>query len=87
MFMTYYAIPDTIGVASGTVDEQSVQGELPKVHNHIFVKDKAKYHDIPDDGAPRYEAFPPGFEEDLEKWKQQVPRSGGLAVKFRANAK
>ena len=74
LFMTYYAMPDSIGVAAGTVNEASIHGELLKPQNHIFVSDKAKWYTIPDDGLERYDTFPPEFEDTLETWKQQTKR-------------
>lgn len=73
MFMQYYATPDDIGVAAGTVDEASVQGRLVKP-NHIFVADKAGWDILPEDGLERYEKFTPGFQEALDTWKQLVNR-------------
>ena len=72
--MTYYAAPDTIAVAAGTIDETSMQGELLKPDCHIFVEDKAGWFTLPDDGLTRYEKFPPGFEDTLETWKKQVKK-------------
>ena len=74
MFMTYYATPDTIAVAAGTIDEKSVQGELVKPGNHIFVGEKANWFVLPEDGLDRYDEFPPGFEDALETWKGQVKK-------------
>lgn len=75
MFMAYYATPDTIGVAVGTIDEESVQGELAKPDSHIFVGDKAGWFTLPEDGLARYANFTPGFTDALEKWKMQVKKS------------
>ena len=72
--MTYYALPDTIAVAAGTIDEESVQGELVKPSNHIFLGEKAKWYTLPEDGLARYDEWPPGFEDALETWKGSVKK-------------
>ena len=74
LFMTYYALPDTIAVAAGTIDEESVQGELVKPGNHIFLGEKAKWYVLPEDGLDRYDEWPPGFEDALETWRGSVKK-------------
>lgn len=74
MFMTYYAVPDTISIAAGTVDEESMKGRILKPNVHIFVGEKAEWYSLPDDGLKRYEAFPTGLTDALETWNQQVNR-------------
>lgn len=75
MFMTYYAQPDTIAVAAGTIDEESVKGELAKLDSHIFVSEKSGWFRLPDDGVKRYEKFPPGYEDALETWKRKIRKT------------
>ena len=72
MFMTYYAEPDTISIAAGTVDEESMKGRVLKPNSHIFVGEKAEWYTLPNDSLKRYEAFPPGLTDALEVWKQQI---------------
>ena len=74
LFMTYYALPDTISVSAGTIDEESMKGRILKPDNHIFVGEKADWYTLPDDGLKRYKEFPPGITDALENWKQQVDK-------------
>ena len=41
---------------------------------HIFVASKAPWYDLPDDGLPRFDAYPPGYA-DPELFPSQ-PRGG-----------
>lgn len=63
--MWYEVKPDELGIAAGSIDESSVKGVLPKVDHHIFVKERAGWckHWV-EDGLPKYEGFPPGFQPD-----------------------
>ena len=72
MFMTYYVLPDTISVAAGTVDEESMKGRILKPENHIFVGEKAEWYTLPDDGLKRYKTFSPEYIDLLDGWRQQV---------------
>lgn len=67
--MEYYADPKTVGVAAGTIDEESVTRQLVGPSNHIFVSEKASWFTLPDDGLPRYEKFSPTFQKMLDTWK------------------
>ncbi|KAF2733476.1 S-adenosyl-L-methionine-dependent methyltransferase [Polyplosphaeria fusca] len=42
-------------VTMGSVDTEKFKGEFPKIEQHIYVKEKALWEVLPDDGAPRYE--------------------------------
>lgn len=63
--MRYYVDPDRIYVTLGTVETQSA---LPRMEFHIFLKDKAPYFVLAEDGARRYDGFPPRFSETLGQW-------------------
>jgi len=55
-------------MVAGTIDRDSVKGELPKLTVHIFVGHKEKGYELPDDEIPRYEEHTPDFEAKLEAW-------------------
>ncbi len=64
--MKYMAEPESIGIAAGTVDEDSVGEEgLEEVvqgkSKHIFVGEKAGWYTLREDGLKRCEKFPDGF--------------------------
>jgi hypothetical protein len=64
--MQYLFQPNRIGLTAGTFDR--VEGSLPKVGEHIFLKEKAVWFEVPDDGIPRFEGFPDVFGRLLEEW-------------------
>src|SRR5882757_7921814 len=68
--MQYKFQPGLISITAGTIDEDSVKKELPKISEHIFVEKgkKAVWYDIPDDNIPRYSKFPPSFQRKIEEW-------------------
>lgn len=66
--MIYTFEPETTAVTVGSVDPQSFKGEWPKVKNHIFLKEKAPWVTLPDDGAERLEAFPLAFAHVIEPY-------------------
>lgn len=53
--MAYHFQADAICLTMGSVDLESLKVEVPKVGNHIFVKEKAPWVVLPDDGAERKE--------------------------------
>lgn len=53
--MVYAFEKDTTGLVMGSFDPGSLKGEWPKIKKHIFVKEKAPWTIVPDDGAPRFE--------------------------------
>jgi hypothetical protein len=52
----------------GTVDNESLVGEVGKPDEHIFLKEKAAWWIVPDDGIVRHEAFDETFQRRLEGW-------------------
>ncbi len=50
--------PEVLGLALGTLDDDP--GVKPACH--VFVGSKAPWHDIADDGLPRFDALPPPVE-------------------------
>ena len=64
--MKYMAEPESIGIAAGTVHEDSVgEGDLEEMmqrkSKHIFVGKKAGWYTLGEDGLKRYEKFSDGF--------------------------
>lgn len=55
--MVYRSETEITAVTAGSVDEDTFNATWPKVTKHIFVKEKAPWVTIPDDGAQRLEAF------------------------------
>lgn len=48
---------DEVFIAAGTIDDDSVKGQLPKPSEYIFLKEKALWFDVPNDGLLRHDAF------------------------------
>jgi hypothetical protein len=67
--MWYKLDPDSIAVTMGSIDEDTVKGELPSANKHIFLKEKAMWYVLPDDGLERYETFPKNFQKMIDEWK------------------
>lgn len=67
--MAYHCQPERISVAAGTIDETSVHGNLPKPSMHIFLKEKAGWFQLPEDGLDRWEEFSTPFQEKLDRWR------------------
>lgn len=57
--MAYTAFPDEVAIAAGTLDSLDSSGdgprEIPKPGLHIFLKEKADWFEVPNDGLERYE--------------------------------
>ncbi len=73
--MRYFLERDRISVTLGTITK--AQPALPPLEAHIFLKDKAPYLVLVDDGVERYDEFPSDFGDQLEKWRlsqQKVQR-------------
>ncbi|KAJ5099841.1 hypothetical protein N7532_006842 [Penicillium argentinense] len=54
--MKVFSMPEEEGLAAGTLDD--VKGLVPSLSAHIFLKEKASWFQVPDDGAERYEGWP-----------------------------
>ena len=53
----------------GLVDDASVVGELPRAKEHIFLKEKAEWWNVPEnDGMARHEALDRPFQNRLDEW-------------------
>ncbi|OCL03753.1 S-adenosyl-L-methionine-dependent methyltransferase [Glonium stellatum] len=55
--MTYKAKPHYTSLTMGSIDDGSVRCIIPPVKLHIFLKEKAPWMVLPDDGASRYDEF------------------------------
>jgi hypothetical protein len=60
----YYPSKEMISIATGTIDETSVKGILPKVSEHIFIGkwERKGWYELPEDGLDRFERFTEGDE-------------------------
>ncbi|EXJ92725.1 hypothetical protein A1O3_01277 [Capronia epimyces CBS 606.96] len=65
--MRYY-VEDITYVTLGTIEPGTA---LPRIGAHIFLKEKAPWVVLPDDGAERWDGFGPGFEKELAQWRRQ----------------
>lgn len=76
--MQYHCETECIAITAGTINEESVKGELPKVQKHMFVKEgeKAGWYDLPHDKLPKHQTFPSKFQEKLEAWKKVMTAPG-----------
>lgn len=74
MSMRYHLEPERIGVTLGSVVE--AEPALPGLSAHIFLKEKAPWFVLPEDGAERWDEFPPGFQDMLERWNKGDKSSG-----------
>jgi len=76
--MQYKCDPGVIAITAGTINEQSVKGQLPKIEVHIYVKkgEKAEWYNLPDDKAPKYQTFEGSFQKKLEAWKRVLAGPG-----------
>jgi len=72
--MQYRFQPGFISITAGSIDEESVKKELPKMSEHIYLDEKAGWFEMPDDKIPRYAKFPLTFQGKIDEWKK-----GGLA--------
>lgn len=74
MSMQYDSEPGMIGIPAGTIDEESLEerspgetgkgkGERLRPECHIFLREKASWFVVPDDGLGRHDGFTPEMEE------------------------
>jgi len=76
--LQYKCQPEQISITAGTIDEDSVKGELPKVEAHIFVDsmEEAGWYELPKDGIKRYGKFSTRFQRKVDAWKQVLTSPG-----------
>jgi hypothetical protein len=66
--MQYDSEPENIGIPAGTINDGSVKGTLPRPEHHIFLREKASWFEVPDDGLVRWDGFTADMEEMYNKW-------------------
>jgi hypothetical protein len=66
MSMQYYCNLDRFALTASSIEESKLP--LLKGSEHIFLKEKAPWFDVPDDGLERHEGMPPVFEDAIQKW-------------------
>ncbi|KIX95015.1 uncharacterized protein Z520_09325 [Fonsecaea multimorphosa CBS 102226] len=74
MFMRYFFEEDRTAVTLGTVVE--AEPALPPLSAHIFLKDKASYLVLADDGARRNDEFSEEFSERIKQWRIRQQKEG-----------
>lgn len=65
----YYCQPDRFSSTASSIDESKLP--LRKIDEHIFVKEKAPWYDLPDDGIQRFERMPAAYEIIMHKWLEE----------------
>jgi len=72
--MQYNFQPDRIYMTVGSIDEESMEGSLPKIKSHIFVEERSKagWFDLPEDRVPRISRFSEEFQKKIDAWKQAL---------------
>ena len=51
-------------------DDQQRGVDIPKPEAHIFLKEKAQWEVLGEDGIERFEGFSPGFEDMMKAWEE-----------------
>ncbi|OAP65683.1 hypothetical protein AYL99_01655 [Fonsecaea erecta] len=74
LFMRYFFETDRTAVTLGTVVE--AEPALPPLGAHIFLKDKAPYFVLADDGARRHDEFSQEFHDRIEEWRLLQQKEG-----------
>ena len=70
-----------MGIAAGTIDEDSVEGELGQATAHIFLSQKAGWYTIGEDGLKRSDRFGKDFQLKIEEWeKKEAEGRDGAAL-------
>lgn len=69
LFMRYHCRPDATSVNLGVIDDASVESTMPKPKEHIFLREKACWFSLPDDGGlDRCDGFNEPFQLRLQDW-------------------
>lgn len=61
--MRYDFNPGMMGIAAGTIDQSA---EVPRPARHIYLREKAGWFEVPEDGAERWERHVDGMREAIE---------------------
>ena len=70
LFMKYSCNPDHTSVALGIVDNDTIRGEVVKPKEHIFLKEKAMWWSVAEDGAEKWDHFDNDFLNAKDEWAQ-----------------
>lgn len=69
--MVYNAVPDEVALVATTIDEKSSNAPVPKVEQHIYVKQKPGWYDISiEEGAKVYD----GPTDLLREWLEAAEK-------------
>ncbi|KAL5346139.1 hypothetical protein ACLOAV_009172 [Pseudogymnoascus australis] len=75
--------PGWMSIVAGSIDEGSVKGELTKPTEHIFLKEKAGWFDLPEDGLGRFERFSDAeSDRKIKAWKEEHGGKGEPEVRL-----
>lgn len=55
--MVYTSKPDSFSLLIGSIHPKSMEGKWPKRRKHIYLREKASWVPLPEDGMPRFEGF------------------------------
>ena len=67
--MKYNCYPEVTDIPMGSVDDESVKGQLPTPPEEIFLKEKAGWWRLVEKGeVTRYESGPESFGKNMESW-------------------
>jgi hypothetical protein len=83
LFMSYDFQLKKIAIAAGSIDEDTVKGELPKPTQGVYTGEgwKAGWWSVPDsEGLENHNTFPAVFQEKVDRWKQEQGHTRGVAV-------
>lgn len=72
--MCYVFEADTISMTMGSLDR--IDLPLPTARVHIFLKEKAAWVHVPDDGAARHDFHSINFQKQIDEWKGKTQRDG-----------
>ncbi|PLB43222.1 hypothetical protein P170DRAFT_441677 [Aspergillus steynii IBT 23096] len=64
--MRYDFNPEGVGIAAGTIDSSSGSEVVPRPARHIYLKEKAGWFEVPEDGAERWEGHFDGVREVIQ---------------------
>jgi hypothetical protein len=74
IYLAQHCEPELLSVVAGAIDEDTIKDggrESMRPVKHIFLKEKAAWYDLPDDGLLRYEGFSdPSFQEKRQELKE-----------------
>lgn len=79
--MQYKFQPEKVGITAGSIDEESVRGGVLgksfELRGHIFLREKARWFEVPDDGVERFDGFTEEFQGKIDSWKKEHETGAG----------